>query len=521
MRYLFFLLTFSLFSGLSATDYYVSADTGSDTNDGLSVETAFRTIQTAADLTNPGDVVFIMDGTYTNAFPWQDLLYISRSGEAGNPITYTNFPGHSPKLSFDGWHGIKVEGGVGYIDIIGLEVEGNNANIDLNDALNQPAGCNDPNSDPDGFFNGNGIATDGRFQGKNHHITIRNCKVHDCAGVGISAIHTDYVTIEDCEIYNNAWYAIYGTSGISFYQQWNFDDNPGVRNIVRNNVVYNNRMFVPWIAFCEITDGNGIIIDDGRNTQSGSTNGLYTGRTLVENNVVYNNGGRGIHVFESEGVDIRNNTVFNNGESEEISDGEITAIFVDDVHVTNNIMYARTGERVNRVIGTNITYDYNLVFNSGDYDELGTNSLIDDDPLFTDLDNFDFTLAPTSPAIDAGDSDPSSYSSTDILGTLRPVGSAPDIGAYEFDPASSATEQTATAPNIRVFPNPVKDRLQIVHDLTEGSYTLLNGVGSRVRWGALNQPFLSLGDLPSGIYYLKIRSERGNTLFQQKVMVAR
>ncbi|MEO1448383.1 MAG: right-handed parallel beta-helix repeat-containing protein, partial [Bacteroidota bacterium] len=296
-----------LFLGLSwyslfATTYYVSAN-GDNANDGLTPLSPFGTLQQAADLTNPGDTVYIMNGTYSNTYTWEDLLYISRGGNAGSPITYTNYQDHTPKLSFNGWHGIKIEGGIGYIEISGLEVEGNNKNIILEDALNQPGGCNDLNSSPDGFFNGNGIASDGRFAGPNHHITIRNCRIHDCAGVGISAIHTDYVLVENCEVYNNAWYSIYGTSGISLYQPWNFDSSNSIRNIIRNNLVYGNRMFVPWIdAPCAITDGNGIIVDDGRNTQNGSTNGIYLGYTLIENNIVYENGGRGIHVFESDRV---------------------------------------------------------------------------------------------------------------------------------------------------------------------------------------------------------------------------
>lgn len=433
------------------TNYYVSTS-GDDNNNGLSPNSPFKTIQTAADLTNPGDIVYIMNGVYANTYPWEDLVYIDRGGTSSNPIRYTNYTGHQPKLSFNGWHGIKIEGGIGYIEIIGLEIEGNNANINLNDALNQAGGCNDPSGTPDGFYNGNGIASDGRFNGKNHHITIKNCKVYNCAGVGISAIHTDYITIEDCEIYNNAWYSIYGTSGISFYQLWNFDSSPSIRNIIRNNIIYNNRMFVPWIdAPCAITDGNGIIIDDTRNTQNGSTNGDYTGRTLIENNIVYNNGGRGIHIFESEKVDVLNNTVYNNGESPEISDGEITAIFVDDVKVFNNILYARTGERLNTTNGTNINYDYNLNYNSSLYSQIGTNSVLGQNPMFNDINNFDFGLRSGSPAIDIGNTTSGCYAEMDILNIQRPLGSAPDIGAYEY---SSPLPVEYLAPlSIRETPN--------------------------------------------------------------------
>ncbi len=604
INFMFLLFSYSL----TATNYYVSTN-GDDNNDGLSSSSPFRTIQTAANLTNPGDVVYIMNGVYSNTYTWEDLVYINRGGTQGNPITYINYAGHQPKLSFNGWHGIKIEGGIGYIEIIGLEIEGNNSNINLNDALNQAGGCNDPSGSPDGFYNGNGIASDGRYNGKNHHITIKNCKVHNCAGVGISAIHTDYITIEDCEIYNNAWYSIYGTSGISFYQLWNFDNNSGIRNIIRNNIVYNNRMFVPWIdAPCAITDGNGIIIDDSRNTQNGSANGNYTGRTLIENNIVYDNGGRGIHIFESEKVDILNNTVYNNGESTEISDGEITTIFVDDIKAHNNILYARTGERLNTTNGTNISYDYNVNFNSNLYSQIGGNSLLGQSPMFNDLNNFDFSLMSGSPAIDAANTTSGCYAEMDILNIQRPISSAPDIGAYEYSPplpveylkplevkntsdgvllewvtaveinndyfevlhstesgqfqiigkreasrmenqnkqydflhknpetginyyyirqydldGSSSNSNVVSIPfklpTILIFPNPVVDQINIIHNQDEISYSIFNIYGTIIKKGKLDGQIINVANLTSGIYYLEIRSSYDSILSREALII--
>ncbi|MEM8524980.1 MAG: right-handed parallel beta-helix repeat-containing protein [Bacteroidota bacterium] len=435
MKYLsilFLLLT----QQVIAINYYVQS-TGSNSNDGLTPNTPFEDIQAAADITLPGDTVFVMNGTYSNDFTWQDVVNIRRSGTASDWIVYTNYADHSPKMEFDGWHGFKIEGtgdGVSYIEISGFEIEGNNDNTMLADALNQAGGCNDPTGDPDGFYNGNGIATDGRFEGQNHHIRILNCKIYNCGGNGISAIYSDYITIENCEVYNNAWYSIYGTSGISFYQLWNYDNADATRNIIRNNRIYGNRMFVPWIdAPCAITDGNGIIIDDSKNTQNSSTLGVYVGTTLIENNLVYENGGRGIHVFESDNVDILNNTTYANGQSPEISDGEITAIFSDNVKVYNNILHAKDGERINSVSGgSGITYDYNLNFNSNLYDQLGANSLLGQDPLFVDLILRDFRLSSNSPAVDAGNTAAACYAIRDHTGKNRPLGADVDMGAHEY-----------------------------------------------------------------------------------------
>ncbi|HVX56695.1 MAG TPA: right-handed parallel beta-helix repeat-containing protein [Candidatus Saccharimonadales bacterium] len=66
----------------------------------------------------------------------------------------------------------------------------------------------------------------------------------------------------------------------------------------------------------------------------------YSGRTLVSNNTVYNNGGKGIQVFRSAHVDVLNNTAYDNNldpwESA-IPRGEINFNGVIDGKVYNNV----------------------------------------------------------------------------------------------------------------------------------------------------------------------------------------
>ena len=107
----------------TATKYYVSGK-GNDRNSGLTTSSAFRTIQRAADLTNPGDTVYIMEGVYNNAHPSGTVVDIKRSGRANAWITYKAYPGHRPKLQHNGWHGIWIFDGASYIEINGLEVVG-------------------------------------------------------------------------------------------------------------------------------------------------------------------------------------------------------------------------------------------------------------------------------------------------------------------------------------------------------------------------------------------------------------
>jgi parallel beta-helix repeat protein len=413
--------------------YYVDASKAAS-GDGLSEANAFKTLSEAANATAAGDLVLVKDGTYA-------AFQETTSGKSNGWITWRNFPNHKPMISFDGWQGIYIKGS--YVEIDGFTVRGNNANVTLAGALKQGKGCENPAGNYEPIYNGNGIYVDSRQSASNnptgekyHHVTIKNCTVYECGGPGIGTIQADYIVIEGCKIYNNAWYSLFGTSGISLYQHYNSDASTGTKNIIRNNIIYGNRMFVPWVfGNCKFTDGNGIIIDDFKNTQNGSTLGKYFGKTLIENNVVYNNGGRGIHCYLSDNITIVHNTCYQNSASPEIDEGEITfyGAGVENCAVYNNIMVARTGEKVNTVNVSAVNYKHqnNLYFNSETGSQLGTIGK-SGDPLFVNPATGDFRLKSGSPAIDYGQS--TLYiPQKDILGNARTKGKAADCGAYEME----------------------------------------------------------------------------------------
>lgn len=352
--------------------YYVSGS-GNDKNNGLSTSSAFRTIQKAADLTNPGDTVLIMNGVYKNIAKAGSVVNIKRSGKSNAWIRYKAYPGHSPKIQHNTWNGILISHGASYIEINGLEVIGNNANITLDYAMSQKTKKLNP------LTNGNCISVDGRNNGRIHHIRIVNNKAHHCGGAGISAIQSDYVTIDNNVVFNNAWYSVYGNSGISLLNHWNSDNNRGYKMYVTNNKTYNNRMYIPWIAVGKITDGNGIIIDSSRNNEKKIKMSPYIGRTLVKNNLSFNNGGSGIHSFLSDHVDIVNNTAILNNQSPEIKDGQIFANKSSDVKILRNILYAYPGKLINSNYNTqNVTYDYNIYLNSSKISVKGPHDVVAD-----------------------------------------------------------------------------------------------------------------------------------------------
>lgn len=393
-----------------AKNYYVNAATGNSKFHGLYVAKPKKSLQEASDLTRPGDTVFVMSGTYRNDCATCDVLGITRSGSKNKYIVYSNYPGQQPLISFNGWTGISMRNGASYIKITGFEIIGNNAKINLKNALAQPTSCGNKKGITDPKYNGNGILVESNKNKYSHHIIIAKNRIHDCGGGGIGVSHADYITVEDNLVYNTSWYTVFGTSGISFYQFRNHDSAGGYHNFIRRNKCYNNKSLVPWIKMCKIYDGNGIIIDDFRSRQNGSKLSAYSSRTLIENNICWFNGGTGIHTFQSDHVDIFNNTAYCNSRSKDFNPGQILSGASDDNRIINNILVADLSAEINsNYLNTNLTYENNLHYNityPGKKPSITTASCLNgQDPIFVSPANSltaNFNLRIGSPAIRRG-----------------------------------------------------------------------------------------------------------------------
>jgi parallel beta-helix repeat protein len=447
----------------NAKKYYVQAGANA-ANNGLSVGAPFNTIQKAADVVAPGDSVFVMAGTYSNGA--NDVVNIIRTGTAAKWIVFTNYQNDRPKLTFSSYQGFNVFPGAAYTTIQGFEIVGNNANVTLPQATTQPGSCDNPTGTVNPIFNGNGIGLNGR-NGANvrpHHIVLANNVVHDCGGAGIVAIESDYVTIDNNTVYNNSWYTVFGTSGISILNAWNYDNNISTpKFIIRNNRCYGNKLLVKWRqgTICRgITDGNGIILDNNNATFGANPLGAYTGKFLVENNLCYLNGGRGINVNYTDNATVLNNTFYQNAASPEI-ESEFAMRYSVSPRFYNNIFYVRPDKPFGAPVNSpDIQFNNNLTFGgTGTAYFSGNQNKVGVDPQFVDAANADFQLAAASPAINAGSSTPGQYTSKDILGINRPQGAGVDIGAYELQgtpliitqqPASSSAVCVGTTVSVSV-----------------------------------------------------------------------
>jgi hypothetical protein len=468
------LLTLAGVAALPAADYYVS-EKGDDANPGTTVAQPFRTLQRADSAVAPGDTVWVMAGTYRNDLKrpggTTSLLTLTTSGRPDAWITWRNYRNDRPELIAQGcWNAIHLR--ASYLVIDGLTLTGNNDNVRQIDAeanaeidvaktmaafaastaakttatidesvapdaklssreaakavpAPRPKPVQAHHADP--RFNGNGINVDCRSGPKFHHFVIRNCTVRKFGTVGIGMIHTDYYTIENCVIYENAWYGRYGGSGISQLLGHNFDDSPGYHNVIRGNRVWNNKCLVRCFNTDCFSDGNGIILD---------SLGDYSGGVLVENNLCFNNGGSGIHVFKSNRarIDVVHNTLWRNQQMWSLYDlGAHSAV---NVRFLNNIVCAERRKQVNSRPAAGIVFDDNLYYGSDQIPTKGKRDLIAD-PKFilpsTDPGRADFRLQAGSPAIDSAGLELTPKS--DLAGTTRPSGAAPDRGAFEYQPS--------------------------------------------------------------------------------------
>jgi parallel beta-helix repeat protein len=295
-----------------ATQWYVDGVNGVATNPGT-LAAPFKGPQQAMAVAKPGDTIYLLPTA-----PYAGLA-ITTSGAPGKPLTVmgAGLPPNLTQIRGDGTaSAVWID--ANYVTVSGFDTSALGQNF--------------------GFF----------VQLNHHHVTIENSIAHDCGAAGISAIADDYIMVLHNIVYGNArnttgWRQ---NSGISLADAVDIDSYTGVKNIVADNIAYDNTntpncSIATCLAGQPDSDGSGIIIDDFLRTHY--DNIPYRGRTVVMNNVVFGNGGRGIYVFSSNHVTVSDNTAFSNNQDFYEGNwhpGEIGLLAAGDVSVYNNILYS-------------------------------------------------------------------------------------------------------------------------------------------------------------------------------------
>ena len=183
------------------------------------------------------------------------------------------------------------------------------------------------------------------------------------------------------------------------------------------------------------------IHDNGWNHVSGQhqSHGMYVEGSydLIANNVIYNQAyGFGMQVYpQNHDTTIVDNTVVNNAHSGLVLGGSGG---VRNISVRNNIFAwnGSWGVEFDTTCPTNVTADHNVFYGNpgGAFDsscavDTSGGGNTNANPMFVDYAGRNLHLQAGSPAADHGRSDYSYW--TDDDGNSRPMGAAPDEGAYE------------------------------------------------------------------------------------------
>jgi hypothetical protein len=399
-----------------------------------------------------------------------------RSGRADAWITYRNYPGERPKirtspggLTSGGLtnadsgnnHGISVRN-ASYIIIDGFEIEGHLNDVPLTQAtaLNDrykteflsPPTVKTPITamvDSNGISVGNsGIGSTASNQIP-HHVIVRNNVVYNFTGGGINGLAADWLTIENNRVSNVGWYSPYGSSAINLFKNKDVDSNTvDYKLIIRGNTAADSGNLFPCSCYSyrQPTDGNGIIIDSLKSTSSPNLP-TYGGRTIVYNNIVTNNGGRGIHTLSSENVDVVFNTMVRNSTIAITGDGELTSQSARKVRAYNNIIVPRpdrpaymisfSSAAAKTADAATVDFNHNILFGGTQRAEtsttgsLGANNRVNLDPKFSAGSGLNaFKLSANSPAVNSAWTGVAG-SSVDVFQAPRPRSGLADVGAVE------------------------------------------------------------------------------------------
>jgi parallel beta-helix repeat protein len=399
----FLIISFSVSSSL-ATTYYVSSSFGDDSNNGTSQSTPWKTISKVNSRSfSPEDSILLMRGdTWIN-----EPLTVSSSGSQGNVILYGAYgTGNLPKLDGDNqehWAGLVRINGKNWITIENLEI------------TNVGKECI-------------------HISGPSTGVTIQDCEIHKNSYVGYMLIYVDaggilgnvtQFTLRSNLIYDGLHNGIRLTGGVTYATIMNntfhtfyhnaIDAYPGSINN-SNFTIYGNNMYnakcgiyLPGTSYSTVYEND--IHDDWKGVPASGYDAISYGIKLNET------------VRAGDHNTIRNNRIWNIT----TADNNTYAVWVSGSSynkIYNNTVYACYNPFLN-INNTDLDVQNNLAYNctknSGGW-------IYGSNPIFVNPTGTppDFHLQSSSPCIDKG---------VDVK--LPYIGTAPDLGAYEYNPVGS------------------------------------------------------------------------------------
>ncbi|NJD01896.1 MAG: hypothetical protein FIA99_04710 [Ruminiclostridium sp.] len=426
----------------STNIYYVDRH-GDDNNPGTLVS-PWLTIQKAADSVAAGDTVYVRAGTYS------EKLSITRSGSAGNIITYSAYPDET--VVIDGNNVPPVDDWQGLVNISGSYI----AFLNFRVINSRWAGIFVENAD-NVIIQGNYIAETKSAgilcrQGTNYKILYN--ELYHTSGYYVQAKGDSSDSQESISIQNEidgfeVAYNYLHDVGMGGRQGCEgIDTKAGVRNgSAHHNRIINARsvgIYVDaWDTYADNIDVYDNFISDSPSSGisvSAEDGGTVNGVRIYNNIVTGVNWGMMLPAYDGssggtlKNVSVVNNTIYNNNSGPDkfgIWIGAWQPTYIDGLYVRNNIISRNINNQIrytNPERHSNIVVEHNLI--DGSSDLWGTDYVMGD-PHFVNPSGGDFHIGSSSPARGRGTS--TGFVPVDDYDVnIRPQGAAYDIGAFEY-----------------------------------------------------------------------------------------
>ena len=422
----------------------------------------FETIQEAIEAAEDGDTIEVLAGIYEENL---DALGKSFALIACDGPELTSIWGLGETLGPDLRSVLHLGGGDNVL------VDGFTITLGFGTAVTNGAGT---------FHNGGGVyAKDAtieivnctihdNFNGGIHvrdaSVTIRDSTIIGNEGGGILSSGLSFVTLDNSAILENTSDTIVGgivvhPGGSSWIEDTTISDNDGLlaggallvgpATMLRTEISNNTAFFAGGLA----VDGSTVTVQQcvisGNSATSGGGLLLCSPEELLieDTLIVGNEGVFGGAIFGGGNASLTLSRCTITGNSSDtagaISNAITTAAPTPTIDMENCIVWGNGPDPIQEGFGT-ITATYSNV--EGTWPGLGN---LDEDPLFVDPDNGDYSLDPDSPSIDAGDPD-----ETDPDGTVR------DQGALYFPQAPFFLRGDADSNNVV---SPLLDSLALLN----------------------------------------------------------
>lgn len=518
-----FLAVLIILANISFGAVYYISPSGADTNPGTMAAPVF-TLTKAISLVSAGDTIFFRGGTYV----YTATQALAKSGTATDTIHIFAYPGEYPILSWSTWaptsgdrgaaRGIYLTGDyyhirgldIGYAPDNGMKLEGSHNVIEQ---------CVFHHNGDTGLQVGlkSNAANDGT---KVCYNLILNCDAYLNVDPGTNYENADGFA---CKLYPGAGNKFYGC------RSWeNCDDGWDLYETeylieLDNCWTWHNGDPTVWGFTSFNGDGNGFKLGGAG----------VAGGHLVKNCVAFNNKetySRGFHQNNNgSGITVYNCTAWGNT----VNFGFNDAVTVTKVHtLKNNIAFdyyknpnqsgATNAKLLAGTISEFNTWDAatGVTVTADDFISLAEADAMAAREADGSLPNNGFAhLKATSKAIDKG---------TNV--GIPFIGSAPDLGAYEYNPLSGVKEFTSSDKKFNLnqnYPNPFNPSTTITFALSNPAYVTLkvyDVMGKEVaalmqgnKQAGTYQVRFNAGSLPSGLYIYKLTS--GNASETKKMLL--